>query len=80
MRNYLIGLAFVLFGVYRIYLNNILEATLYFTVGIGFALMGAAKDARFSNYHKQINIASWVLIITGVILFIAVLRRDAYGW
>ena len=80
MRNYLIGLAFIIFGGYRIYLTNLLEAFLYFAVGIGFVLMGAAKDERFEKYHKQINVASWIFILGGVLLFIAVLRRDAYGW
>ena len=79
MINYLIGLAFIIFGGYRIYLTNLLEALLYFTVGIGFMLMGAAKEEKLIKFHKQINIASWIFILGGVLLFIAVLRQDAYG-
>lgn len=80
MKNYLIGMAFLIFGGYRLYLSNLLETFLYFSVGIGFILMGAAKDEKFEKFHKKINVASWIFVIGGVILFIAVLRRDAYGW
>jgi len=80
MSNYLIGLAFLGFGGYRIYLADGLEAALYFCVGIGFVLMAAAKDDRFEEYKRQINITSWIFVLGGVLLFIAVLRQDAYGW
>ena len=80
MSNYLIGLVFILFGGYKIYVADVLESALYFCVGIGFVLMGAAKDQRFEMFKKQINVASWIFVIGGVILFIAVLRGDAYGW
>ena len=79
MSNYIIGLTFILFGGYKIYLEDVFESLLYFSVGIGFLLMGASKDQRFGKYKKQINIASWVFVLLGVLLFIAVLRRDAYG-
>jgi len=80
MKNYLIGLAVLIFGGYRLYLSDFLETIMYFSVGIGFVLWGAAKDEKFEKFHKQIDVASWIFIIGGVILFIAVLRRDAYGW
>lgn len=80
MRNYLIGLAVLLFGGYRLYVSDLLETLMYFSVGTGFILWEAAKDEKFVKFHKQINVASWIFIIGGVILFIAVLRRDAYGW
>jgi hypothetical protein len=80
MTNYLIGLVFLLFGGYKIHLQDFLESALYFCVGIGFLLMGASKDSKFERYKKQINIVSWVFVMLGLLLFIAVIRRDAYGW
>lgn len=80
MTNYLIGLVFLVFGGYKTYMEDFLESALYFSVGFGFLLMGASKDARFEQYKKQINVASWVFVLLGLLLFIAVIRRDAYGW
>lgn len=80
MRNYLIGLVFILFGGYRIYISSVFEAILYFCVGVGFVLMGAAKDQRFERFKRTINILSWIFVIAGVLLFIALLRKDVYGW
>ena len=80
MSNYLIGLVLILFGGYKVYLHDLLESILYFCVGFGFLLMGASRDHRFEKFKKQIHVASWVFVLLGVLLFIAVLRRDAYGW
>jgi len=80
MKNIWVGLAFVLFGGYRGYIGGWLEAALYISVGIGFGLMGIVKIEGFERYKKQIDIASWIFVGLGVILFIALLRSDAYGW
>jgi len=80
MKNSWIGLAIIFFGGYTLYTKDVLEAILYFSVGLGFALMGIVKDPRFEAYKKILNIVSWIFVLAGVLLFIAVLRRDAYGW
>ncbi|MCH7513819.1 MAG: hypothetical protein IH947_07725 [Bacteroidetes bacterium] len=79
MRNTWIGLAIIFFGGYTLYDDDVLEALLYFSVGLGFTLMGIVKDPRFEAYKKILNIVSWIFVLSGVLLFIAVLRRDAYG-
>ena len=79
IKNTRIGLAIIIFGGYTLYNDDVLEALLYFSVGLGFALMGAVKDPRVEAYSKILHIVSWIFVLSGILLFIAVLRRDAYG-
>ena len=79
IKNTWIGLAIIFFGCYTLYNDDVLEALLYFSVGLGFALMGAVKDPRVEAYSKILHIVSWIFVLSGILLFIAVLRRDAYG-
>ena len=78
MKNTWIGLAIVAFGIYSMVRGETLEAAMYFSVGSGFSLIGILKDPRFYAYKKILNILSWVFVLVGVLLFIAVLRQDAY--
>ena len=58
---------------------EILEPVLYSSVGIGFILMDAVKNERFAPYKRILTILSWIFVLAGVLLFIALLRNDAYG-
>ena len=79
MKNAWIGLAIIAFGIYTLLGDKFLEAIMYISVGLGFTLMGILKDPRFSSYKKFLNILSWIFVIAGILLFIAVLRQDAYS-
>jgi len=84
INNTWIGIAFVAFSIYKsITGGDILESTLYASVGIGFVLMDAVMDAvkmeRFAEYKRLLTILSWIFVLAGILLFIAVLRKDAYG-
>ncbi len=75
-----IGLALIGFGAYKsIQESSVLEPVLYACVGLGFVLMDAVKNQKFAPYKKLLTILSWVFILAGIFLFIALLRQDAYG-
>lgn len=75
-----IGLALIALAAYKsVQEPQILEPVLYSCVGIGFILMDAVKNERFAPYKKVLSILSWVFVLAGLFLFIALLRQDAYG-
>jgi hypothetical protein len=75
-----IGIFFVGFAAYKSIIGDgLLDSVLYSSVGIGFILMDAVKNERFAPYKKILTILSWVFVLAGVLLFIALLRQDAYG-
>lgn len=80
IRNSWIGVAFMALGAYFATAGRgVLEPMLYATVGAGFVLMDAAKRPSLAPYKKLITILSWVFVLSGVLLFIALLRQDAYS-
>ena len=80
MKSLWFGIIILAFGGYRLYLNDYLETAMYSSVGLGFVLTYLSGLITQAPFQKILKIASWVLIIAGILLFIAVLRRDAYGW
>ncbi len=79
IKNSYIGIAFLMFSTYKAIEDvNVLESILYASVGIGFMLMDAVKNPRLADYKKPLTILSWVFVISGLLLFIALLRQDAY--
>ncbi len=80
INNSLIGIFLVAFAAYKsVTGTEILEPVLYSSVGIGFILMDAVKNERFAPYKRILTILSWIFILAGVLLFIALIRQDAYG-
>ena len=75
-----IGLALIALAAYKsVQGPEILEPVLYTCVGIGFILMDAVKNEKLAPYKRILSILSWVFILAGLFLFIALLRQDAYG-
>ncbi len=79
MRSLWIPLAFYLLGVYTFVQSRLLESVLYISVGSAFLLLDASKNQRFAKYKKELNILSWIFVAASILLFIAVLRQDAYN-
>ena len=80
IKNTYIGAALLIFSAYKAMNDaNPVEAVLYASVGIGFILMDAVKNPKLAAYKKILNILSWIFVISGLLLFIALLRQDAYG-
>jgi len=79
MRSLWIALAFYALAGYMFTQSKTLEVLLYTFVGSAFILMDHAIKARFNKNKKQLTVLSWIFIIGSVLLFIAVLRQDAYN-
>ena len=79
MKNIWFGIVLIGFGIYRASAGDWLEFAMYCSVGLGFSLMAAIRANRLEGFRKILEILSWVFVILGVILFIAVLRSDAYS-
>ena len=80
IKNTYIGLAFLGFAAYKSIVGaGALESVLYATVGTGFLLMDAVKMESLAPYRRILMILSWVFVLAGLLLFIALLRQDAYG-
>ena len=70
---YFVGAIALLFGFYQMYITEMLEATLYTSVGLAFIAMALVKNEVFPEYQKILNIVSWVLIAVAVIVFLYVI-------
>ena len=79
MKDLLIPLAFYLLAAYMLVQSRLLEFVLYMSLGSAFLLLPASKNERYMKYKKPLTILSWIFIVVSVLLFIAVLRQDAYG-
>jgi hypothetical protein len=54
------------------------EGSLYLFMGLGFTLMGLLRAGRIKRNREVWNSISWVLVAVAVVLFILLLRMDAY--
>jgi hypothetical protein len=80
VRENLIIVAFGALAVYTFTQEKVLEGIVYLLVTLGFGLMALIKTDKFARYRKTLNILSWVVILGAVLLFIALLRQDAYSF
>ena len=80
VRGNLLVFVFGLLGVYTIYNEKYLEGIVYLLVGFGFALTSMSRSESFSKYKRPLTIISWIVIMGAVIMFIVLLRTDAYNW
>ena len=76
---YIVPAALLVLAVVNFYDHRWVEGMLYLCVSFGFILMGLLKSGNIKTNVKLWNIVSWVLIMLGVVLFLFVLRMDAYG-
>lgn len=76
---YLIPAAFIALAIVNLYNANWLEGALYLTVGTAFPLMWAIRDKKITNNLKFWNALAWGLVIIALLLFLALLRTDAYS-
>ena len=76
---YIVPAALMVLAVVNFYDLRWVEGSLYLCVALGFVLMGLLKSGNIQTNIKFWNIVSWVLIMLGLVLFLFVLRMDAYG-
>lgn len=79
MLKYLIPAAFILLAIFNLYSENWLEGLLYLTIGPAFPIMWAIRDKKITNNLKFWNAFAWGLVALALILFLALLRTDAYS-
>lgn len=79
LSKYVVPTALLVLAVVNIYACRWIEGILYLCVSLGFVLMGLLKSGNIKTNVKFWNIVSWVLILAAVLLFLLVLRMDAYG-
>ena len=77
--NYIIPVAFILLAIFNLYAEKWLEGVLYLTVGTAFPLMWAIRDKQITKNLKFWNALAWGLVIVALLLFLALLRTDAYS-
>ena len=68
IKNTRIGLAIIIFGGYTLYNEDVREALLYFSVGLGVAVMVSVKYRRVEAYCKIRRVILWVFVVLGIIL------------
>ena len=75
---YIVPLALLALALVNFLDGRWVEGILYVSVGSGFTLMNLLKSGFFKTNLKFWNILSWILIILAIVLFLLVLRMDAY--
>jgi hypothetical protein len=69
-RQYLFGLVFLVFGLYKGYQKQYLELTLYGLAGLSFIFNQLASEPKLAAHKKALVIITWTLIIaTGLTFF-----------
>ncbi|HMP98530.1 MAG TPA: hypothetical protein PKC24_02035 [Cyclobacteriaceae bacterium] len=72
---YLIALAATVFAVFKYTQQDYREFTLYFMLGLAFAVLGLSREEKLKQ-HKWLPVLSWILVIATGIAFLYVLRTD----
>jgi len=75
---YLAGTLFLLLCVYRLFFGAYIEATMYLSLAIGFGITGIIKNELYLHHGKLLGIISWVMIFIALLIFLYLLRMDAY--
>lgn len=75
---YLVGILFLLLGIYRIFHGSYLDSIMYFSLGFGFYITGIVKNKLYLPHHKWLGIVSWMFIFIALLIFLFLLRTDAY--
>ena len=73
-RQYLFGAMFLAFGIFQLYKNDFLEATLYILAGLSFVANTLTNEPRLASMKKVMVIITWVLIIATALVFLWVLQ------
>jgi hypothetical protein len=69
-RQYLLGLIFLVFGLYQAYQKQYLEFTLYGLAGLSFIFNQLTSEPKLAEHKKTLVIVTWTLIIaTGLTFF-----------
>lgn len=76
---YVVPIALIVLAVFNFVNLKWIEGFLYLFVASGFSLMGLLRAGQIKSNIKLWNRISWVLVIMAVVLFILLLRMDAYG-
>lgn len=75
---YIVPLALIILAVVNFLDERWVEGLLYLSVGSGFSVLNLLKAGFFKSHLKFWNILSWALIVLAILLFLLVLRMDAY--
>ncbi|MDL5047658.1 hypothetical protein QQ054_16705 [Oscillatoria amoena NRMC-F 0135] len=73
-RQYVFGSIFIMFGIYQLYINDLLEFWLYTLAGAAFIVNALTGEVRLEQYKKPLIVLSWLLIVATGILFFYLLR------
>lgn len=73
---YLVGIIFLLLGIYKLYGGAGTDGTLYLLMGFGFIVMGIINNRVLVRYERLLTILSWILIITASLLFLYLIQFD----
>jgi hypothetical protein len=73
-RQYFFALIFLGVGVYQIYIQDYLEASLYFLAGVAFIFNTLTLEPKFFSYKKILIPITWTLIIMTAILFLYLIQ------
>ena len=76
---YVVPVALFTLAIFNLINLKWVEGSLYLFMGLGFTLMGLLRAGRIKHNLKLWNSISWVLVAIAVVLFIFMLRMDAYG-
>jgi hypothetical protein len=77
IRRYLFGVIFFGLGLYQLYIQDYVEASLYLVAGLAFIVNSLASEPRLVAHRKWLVIAAWTLIIASAIIFLYVVQ---YKW
>jgi len=73
---FLAGTLFFFLGLYKIFIYDYWEATMYMALGIGFSITGILKNDLFLSSKRLLEVVSWVMIFIAIFIFLFLLRTD----
>ena len=73
-RQYLFGLMFIGFGVYQVYIKDLMEFFLYGLAGLAFIFNALTLEPKLLRYKKPLVIITWILIGATGIFFLYILQ------
>ena len=80
-RSIFFGLAFIALGIYEYVEGKPQETLLYMMVGGSFIITYYSyRESTKPEWKKPLTIASWVFIALAAIVFLYLLREEAWSW
>ena len=73
-RQYLFAFIFLGVGIYQLYKQDYLEASLYFLAGVAFISNTLTLEPKLFSYKRVLIPITWTLIIMTAILFLYLMQ------